>query len=109
MVKKGKNFSRKVTPLFATMLVQPTQDEGASSERPSEALFTPSPAPTSKVPHEPQTDSSPAPTSEVPHEPQTNSSPAQTSEVLVEHQPNLSLRPSPTPTIPDSIPETSGE
>ncbi|GKC41261.1 hypothetical protein Tco_1058983 [Tanacetum coccineum] len=75
------------------MLVQPTQDEGASSERPSEAQPTPSPAPTSEVPHEPQTDSSPAQTSEVP----------------IEHQPNLSPRPSPTTTIPDSIPETSGE
>ncbi|GJR14778.1 hypothetical protein Tco_0797430 [Tanacetum coccineum] len=32
----------KVTPLFATMLVQPTQDEGASSKRPSEAYLTPS-------------------------------------------------------------------
>ncbi|GJW04303.1 hypothetical protein Tco_1563159 [Tanacetum coccineum] len=93
MVKKGKHFSGKVTPLFATMLVQPTQDEGASSERPSEALPTPSPAPTSEVPHEPQTDSSPAQTSEVPFEQQTDQSP----------------RPSPTPTIPDSIPETSGE
>ncbi|GJQ89237.1 putative ribonuclease H-like domain-containing protein [Tanacetum coccineum] len=50
----------KVTPLFATMLVQPTQDEGAPSERPSKAQPTPSPAPTSEVPHEPQTDSSPA-------------------------------------------------
>ncbi|GJT76563.1 hypothetical protein Tco_1043288 [Tanacetum coccineum] len=38
-------------------------DEGASSERPSKAQPTPSPAPTSKVPHEPQTDSSPAHTS----------------------------------------------
>ncbi|GJR50556.1 ribonuclease H-like domain-containing protein [Tanacetum coccineum] len=93
MVKKGKHFSGKVTPLFATMLVQPTQDEGASSERPSEALPTPSPAPTSEVPNEPQTDSSPAQTSEVP----------------IEHQPNPSPRPSPTTTIPDSIPETSGE
>ncbi|GKA68681.1 putative ribonuclease H-like domain-containing protein [Tanacetum coccineum] len=54
MVKKGKHFSGKVTPLFATMLVQPTQDEGASSERPSEALPTPSPAPTSEIPLEPQ-------------------------------------------------------
>ncbi|GJZ58686.1 hypothetical protein Tco_0614502 [Tanacetum coccineum] len=44
----GKHFSGKVTPLFATMLVQPTQDEGASSERPSEALPTPSPAQTSE-------------------------------------------------------------
>ncbi|GJW60165.1 hypothetical protein Tco_0109500 [Tanacetum coccineum] len=47
------------------MLVQPTQDEGAPSERPSEAQPTPSPAPTSEVPNEPQTDSSPAQTSEV--------------------------------------------
>ncbi|GJS09591.1 putative ribonuclease H-like domain-containing protein [Tanacetum coccineum] len=52
---KGKHFSGKVTPLFASMLVQPTQDEGASSERPSEAQPTPSPAPTSEVPYEPQT------------------------------------------------------
>ncbi|GKB49983.1 hypothetical protein Tco_0900736 [Tanacetum coccineum] len=87
MVKKGKHFSGKVTPLFATMLVQPTQDEGASSERPSEAQPTPSPAPTSEVPHEPQTDSSPAQTSEVP----------------IEQQTDLSPRPSPTTTIPDSI------
>ncbi|GJW84742.1 hypothetical protein Tco_0157887 [Tanacetum coccineum] len=93
MVKKGKHFSGKVTPLFATMLVQPTQDEGASSERPSEALPTPSPAPTSEVPLEPQPDSSPAQTSEVP----------------IKHQPSPSPRPSPTTTIPDSIPETSGE
>ncbi|GJT67791.1 putative ribonuclease H-like domain-containing protein, partial [Tanacetum coccineum] len=93
MVKKGKHFSGKVTPLFATMLVQPTQDEGASLERPSEALPTPSPAPTSEVPYEPQTDSSPAHTSEVP----------------IEHQPDPSPRPSPTTTIPDSIPESFGE
>ncbi|GKG58921.1 hypothetical protein Tco_0602630, partial [Tanacetum coccineum] len=33
-------------------------DEGASSERPSEALPTPSPAPTSEIPLEPQPDSS---------------------------------------------------
>ncbi|GJT55187.1 ribonuclease H-like domain-containing protein [Tanacetum coccineum] len=80
---KGKHFSGKVTPLFATMLVQPTQDEGAPSERPSEAQPTPSPAPTSKVPNEPQTDSSPAQTSEVP----------------IEQQTDLSPRPSPTPII----------
>ncbi|GJV51990.1 putative ribonuclease H-like domain-containing protein [Tanacetum coccineum] len=83
MVKKGKHFSGKVTPLFATMLVQPTQDEGAPSERPSEAQPTPSPAPTSEVPNEPQTDSSPAQTSEVP----------------IEQQTDLSPRPSPTPII----------
>ncbi|GJY83847.1 ribonuclease H-like domain-containing protein [Tanacetum coccineum] len=65
MVKKGKHILGKVTPLFATMLVQPTQDEGTPSERPSEAQPTPSPAPTSEVPNEPQTDSSPAQTSEL--------------------------------------------
>ncbi|GKD95851.1 hypothetical protein Tco_1379748 [Tanacetum coccineum] len=49
MVKKGKHFLGKVTPLFATMLVQPTHDEGTFSERPSEAQPTPSPAPTSEA------------------------------------------------------------
>ncbi|GJR70935.1 putative ribonuclease H-like domain-containing protein [Tanacetum coccineum] len=43
MVKKGKYFSRKVTPLFPTMLAQPTEDEGEVSERPSETQPTPSP------------------------------------------------------------------
>ncbi|GJS14847.1 hypothetical protein Tco_0409319 [Tanacetum coccineum] len=92
MVKKGKHFSGKVTPLFPSMLVQPTEDEGAPSERPSEAQPTPSPASTSEVPNEPQTDSSPAHTSEVPIEQQTDPSP----------------RPSPSTIIPDSVPETSG-
>ncbi|GJU20747.1 putative ribonuclease H-like domain-containing protein [Tanacetum coccineum] len=36
MVKKGKHFSGKVTPLFAFMLVQTTEDEGATSKRPFE-------------------------------------------------------------------------
>ncbi|GKE83621.1 hypothetical protein Tco_1557363, partial [Tanacetum coccineum] len=58
------------------MLVQPTEDEGAPSERPSKAQSTPSPIHTSEVPVEPQTDPS--------------------------------LRPSPSTTIPDSIPESSG-
>ncbi|GJY77994.1 hypothetical protein Tco_0483795 [Tanacetum coccineum] len=75
MVKKGKHFSGKVTPLFALMLVQPTEDEGALSEIPSEAQPTPSPAHTSEVPFEPQTDSSPAHISEVPIESQTDPSP----------------------------------
>ncbi|GJT89447.1 hypothetical protein Tco_1071164 [Tanacetum coccineum] len=57
------------------MLVQLTQDEGAPSERPSEAQHTPFPTPISEVP--------------------------------IEQQPNPSLRPSPFPIIPDSIPETS--
>ncbi|GKF34983.1 hypothetical protein Tco_0108183, partial [Tanacetum coccineum] len=92
MVKKGKHFSGKVTPLFASMLAQPTEDEGAPSERPSEAQPTPSPIHTSKVPLMPQTDPSPIHTSEVPVEPQTDPSP----------------RPSPSTTIPDSISESSG-
>ncbi|GJU40645.1 hypothetical protein Tco_1193602 [Tanacetum coccineum] len=106
MVKKGKHFSGKVTPLFAAMLVQPTEDEGAPSERPSEAQPTPSLAPTSEVPIEPQTDSSPA--HEVPFEPHTDSSPAHTSEVPIEQQNDPSPRPSPSTIIPDSIPEASG-
>ncbi|GJR02747.1 putative ribonuclease H-like domain-containing protein [Tanacetum coccineum] len=62
MVKKGKHFSVKVTPLFATMWAQPTQDEGASSERPSEAQPTPSPAPTSETDPSPR----PSPTTTIP-------------------------------------------
>ncbi|GKA71067.1 hypothetical protein Tco_0777206 [Tanacetum coccineum] len=61
MVKKGKPFSRKVTPLFSTMLVQPTEDEGEQSERPSEPQLTPSPPHPSEVHVEPQSDPSPRP------------------------------------------------
>ncbi|GKA95923.1 putative ribonuclease H-like domain-containing protein [Tanacetum coccineum] len=43
MVKKGKHFSGKVTPLFTSMLVQQTEDEGEASERPSESQPIPSP------------------------------------------------------------------
>ncbi|GKD75243.1 hypothetical protein Tco_1333525 [Tanacetum coccineum] len=93
MIKKGKHFSGKATPLFDTMLVQPTQDEGASSERLSDEQPSPSPAPTSEVPYEPHTDSSSAQPSEVPFE----------------QQPDPSPRPSPTPIVPDSIPEPTGE
>ncbi|GKF32003.1 hypothetical protein Tco_0101801, partial [Tanacetum coccineum] len=74
------------------MLVQPTQDEGVPSERPSEAQPSPSPTHPSEVPVVPQTDSSPAHFNEVPIEPQTDPSP----------------RPSPSTIIPDSISETSG-
>ncbi|GJT31168.1 hypothetical protein Tco_0911443 [Tanacetum coccineum] len=97
MIKKGKRFSGKVTPLFDTMLVQPTQDEGASSERLSDEQPSPSPAPTSEVPYEPHTDSSSAQPSEVPFEQQPDPSP------------RPSPRPSPTPIVPDSIPEPTGE
>ncbi|GKF27204.1 hypothetical protein Tco_0083098, partial [Tanacetum coccineum] len=61
MVKKGKHFSGKVTPLFASMLVQPTEDEGATSARPSEPQPTPSPPHPSKANVEPQSDPSPRP------------------------------------------------
>ncbi|GKG28359.1 hypothetical protein Tco_0406686 [Tanacetum coccineum] len=74
------------------MLVQPTEDEGAPSKRPSEAQPTPSPIHTSEVPVEPQSDPSPTHTSEVPFEPQTDQTP----------------RPSPSTTIPYSIPESFG-
>ncbi|GKG03340.1 hypothetical protein Tco_0310976 [Tanacetum coccineum] len=50
-----------------------------------------------------------SPEFKLPDENQTDSSPAQTSEVPIEHQPNPSLRPSPSNTIPASIPKTSGD
>ncbi|GJY11493.1 uncharacterized mitochondrial protein-like protein [Tanacetum coccineum] len=55
---RAKNFLGEFTPLFDTMLVQPTQDEGASSERLSDEQPSPSPAPTSEVPNESLPDSS---------------------------------------------------
>ncbi|GJX03039.1 hypothetical protein Tco_0188955 [Tanacetum coccineum] len=97
MIKKGKHFSGKVTPLFDTMLVQPTQDEGASSERLSDAQPSPSPAPTNEVPNESLPDSTSAQPSEVPFEQQPEPSPSPS------HRP--SPTPSPIPIIPDSIPE----
>ncbi|GJX01679.1 hypothetical protein Tco_0185592 [Tanacetum coccineum] len=101
MIKRGKRFSGKVTPLFDTMLVQPTQAEGASSERLSDAQPSPSPAPTSEVPNESLPDSTSAQPSEVPFEQQPEPSPSPS--------PRPSPQPSPTPTIPDSIQEPSGE
>ncbi|GJY10647.1 hypothetical protein Tco_0378832 [Tanacetum coccineum] len=101
MIKKGKHFSGKVTPLFDTMLVQPTQDEGASSERLSDEQPSPSPAPTSEVPNESLPDSTSAQPSEVPYEQQPDHSPSPS--------PKPSPTPSPTPIVPDSIPEPSGE
>ncbi|GJS72306.1 hypothetical protein Tco_0705147 [Tanacetum coccineum] len=88
-------FSGKVTPLFDTMLVQPTQDEGASSERLSDEQPSPSPAPTSEVPNESLPDSSSAQPSEVPFEQQPDPSPRPS--------PRPSPTPSPTPIVPDSI------
>ncbi|GKG26441.1 hypothetical protein Tco_0399587, partial [Tanacetum coccineum] len=72
-------------------LVQPTEDEGATLERPSEAQPTPSPAHTSELPAEPHLDPSHAHTSEVHMEQQTNQSPR------------------PSTIIPDSILDSSGE
>ncbi|GJU40392.1 hypothetical protein Tco_1193349 [Tanacetum coccineum] len=68
MVKKGKHFSGKITPLFPNMLVQPTEDEGEGSERPSEPQPIPSPPHPSTDQHETQTNPSPrpSPTSHIP-------------------------------------------
>ncbi|GJT66111.1 hypothetical protein Tco_1017591 [Tanacetum coccineum] len=68
MVKKGKHFSGKVTPLFASMLVQLTEDEGATLERPSEPQPTPSPPYPSEANDKPQSDPSPRslPTTHIP-------------------------------------------
>ncbi|GJT36546.1 hypothetical protein Tco_0926965 [Tanacetum coccineum] len=56
MVKKGKNISGNVTPLFPSMLAHPTEDEGAVLERPSETQPTPSPTHPSEDQSEPQPD-----------------------------------------------------
>ncbi|GJU38608.1 putative ribonuclease H-like domain-containing protein [Tanacetum coccineum] len=64
IVKKGKHFSGKVTPLFSNMLVQPTEDEGEQSERPSEPQPTPFPPHPSEVHVEPKSD--PSPTTHIP-------------------------------------------
>ncbi|GKF77075.1 hypothetical protein Tco_0229545, partial [Tanacetum coccineum] len=68
MVKKGKQFSGNVTPLFESMLVQPTEDEGEAVERQSEPQPTPSPPHLSADQHETQPDPSPrpSPTSPIP-------------------------------------------
>ncbi|GKG18041.1 hypothetical protein Tco_0372339, partial [Tanacetum coccineum] len=47
--------------LFASMLIQPTEDEGATSARPSEPQPTPSPPHPSEANVEPQSDPSPRP------------------------------------------------
>ncbi|GJR22642.1 hypothetical protein Tco_0971169 [Tanacetum coccineum] len=91
MIKKGKHFSGKVTPLFDTMLVQPAQDEGASSERLSVEQPSPSPTPTGEIPNESLPDSSSAQPSEVPYEQQPDPSPSPS--------PKQSPRPSPTPIV----------
>ncbi|GKD08107.1 hypothetical protein Tco_1187792 [Tanacetum coccineum] len=61
MVKKGKNFSGKVTPLFDSMLVQQIEDEGDASERPSDSLPIPSPPYLSEDQPQIQLDPSPRP------------------------------------------------
>ncbi|GJW67190.1 putative ribonuclease H-like domain-containing protein [Tanacetum coccineum] len=66
MVKKGKHFSGKVTPLFPNMLVQPIEDEGEGSERPSEPQPTPSHPRPSEAYVEPQSDPSPGPSPTIP-------------------------------------------
>ncbi|GKB72892.1 hypothetical protein Tco_0934304, partial [Tanacetum coccineum] len=59
MVKKGKNFSGKVTPLFNFMLVQQIEDEDEALERPSDSQPIPSPPHSSE--DQPQTQSAPSP------------------------------------------------
>ncbi|GKC88435.1 hypothetical protein Tco_1149084 [Tanacetum coccineum] len=96
MVKKGKHFSGKVTPLFLSMLVQPTEDEGEGSDRPSAPQPIPSPPHTSKALDEPWPDPSSQPTPSPSH--QTVDLP----------EPIPALTPSPITPIPDSIPQGDG-
>ncbi|GJU00690.1 hypothetical protein Tco_1111028 [Tanacetum coccineum] len=62
----GKNFSGNATPLFDSMLVQPTEDEGEVSERPSDSQSIPSPTHPSEDQLEPQPDPSPRPSPSIP-------------------------------------------
>ncbi|GKB35349.1 hypothetical protein Tco_0880291 [Tanacetum coccineum] len=115
MVKKGKHFSGKITPLFPSMLVQPTKAEGEGSDRPSAQQPTPSPPHLSEAPDEPHPGPSPQPTpsppypSEAPDEPQPGPSPQPTPSPP--HQPadlHESMPdpiPSPITPIPNSIPQ----
>ncbi|GJZ14954.1 hypothetical protein Tco_0550631 [Tanacetum coccineum] len=41
MRREGKDFSGRITPLFETMMVQPTQDEGVNLGIPTDSLQTP--------------------------------------------------------------------
>ncbi|GJV31649.1 hypothetical protein Tco_1392049 [Tanacetum coccineum] len=41
MKREGKDFSRRITPLFATMMVQPNQEEGVDSGIPTDSHQTP--------------------------------------------------------------------
>ncbi|GJT89961.1 hypothetical protein Tco_1078806 [Tanacetum coccineum] len=61
MVKKGKHFLGNATPLFDSMLVQPTEDEGDTLERQFEPQPLPSPPHLSADQHETHTDPSPRP------------------------------------------------
>ncbi|GJX69425.1 hypothetical protein Tco_0305152 [Tanacetum coccineum] len=58
MSKKGVKFSRKVTPLFDSMLVPHQALEGEGSEQPTEPQPTPSPTHSSTGDQPPMTDSS---------------------------------------------------
>ncbi|GJT99909.1 hypothetical protein Tco_1110248 [Tanacetum coccineum] len=66
MVKKGKHFSGNITPLFESMFVPPTEDEGEASERQSEPQPTPSPPHPSADQHETQPDPSLRPSPTIP-------------------------------------------
>ncbi|GJU87943.1 hypothetical protein Tco_1300366 [Tanacetum coccineum] len=61
MIKKGKHFSGNVTPLFDSMLVQPTKDNGDTIERQSEPQPIPLPPHPSTYQHKTQTNPSPRP------------------------------------------------
>ncbi|GJQ89005.1 hypothetical protein Tco_0000144 [Tanacetum coccineum] len=66
MVKKGKKNLGNVTPLFDSMLVQPTEDEGEASKRPSKSQPIPSLSHPSEDQPESQPDPSPIPSSSIP-------------------------------------------
>ncbi|GKC38130.1 hypothetical protein Tco_1050514 [Tanacetum coccineum] len=66
MVEKGKKISGNVTPLFDSMLVQPTEDKGEASDRPFESQLIPSPPHPSEDQPESQPYPSPRPSPSIP-------------------------------------------
>ncbi|GJV10755.1 hypothetical protein Tco_1352296 [Tanacetum coccineum] len=69
MKREGKDFSGRVTPLFATMMVQATQDEGVDSGIPTDSQQTPiTTQPSSSRPQKKQSRSKQRKETEVPQD-----------------------------------------
>ncbi|GKA35280.1 hypothetical protein Tco_0721771 [Tanacetum coccineum] len=68
MKREGKDFSRRVTPLFATMLVQANQEEGEDTDIPIDSQHTPiTTQPSTSKPQKKQSRRKQKKNTEVPH------------------------------------------